>query len=478
MNFKRSFSINDQLTFARLSGDFNLIHLDYVHSRRTMIGEPIVHGINLLLWALDCWLNINKNVVKINGLEVQFNKFVGIEEQVEFVLEPATDNQVVIKIEHLGDVKLKIRLSFNICNKHKSFGFGSGHLLDNVSSARVGRNEIISANGNVPLSFNATAFSKIYPSLLPCIGESFIAILLATSRVVGMRCPGQNSLYCELQINKKDKLKLKSLEFQVRSFDDRFQLATIDLFSPGYEGILKAFLLSETCRQESYSEISMHVQKEIFKGQRALVVGGSRGLGEVTAKLLAAGGAEVKLTYNSGSSDADAVTNEICDGGGVASSMHFDVLEPTPLCKASIESTNENWKPTHLYYFATPHITVSNSKKLSQELINKYTNFYLTGFIATLERFRGPDLSFVFYPSTTYVEKTPKGLSEYASIKSAGEKLCVSLDKKESKVTYYFARLPRLATDQTTSHLSLSAPSATKYMLDQLLSATCQTTGS
>src|SRR5438552_7424986 len=43
----------DQRAFARLSGDFNPVHQDPVAARRTVAGEPIVHGVHLLLRALE-----------------------------------------------------------------------------------------------------------------------------------------------------------------------------------------------------------------------------------------------------------------------------------------------------------------------------------------------------------------------------------------------------------------------------------------
>ena len=47
------FTPADQQAFARLSGDFNPIHLDPVAARLVAAGAPIVHGVNLLLRALD-----------------------------------------------------------------------------------------------------------------------------------------------------------------------------------------------------------------------------------------------------------------------------------------------------------------------------------------------------------------------------------------------------------------------------------------
>ena len=49
----RRFTINDQRDFAQLSGDWNPIHVDPIQARRLLFGEPVVHGIHLVLWALE-----------------------------------------------------------------------------------------------------------------------------------------------------------------------------------------------------------------------------------------------------------------------------------------------------------------------------------------------------------------------------------------------------------------------------------------
>ena len=69
---------------------------------------------------------------------------------------------------------------------------------------------------------------------------------------------------------------------------------------PGFQGELHAILRPKPCRQTAAVELARLVGKDEFSGQRAVVIGGSRGLGEVTAKLLALGGADVSITYHLG----------------------------------------------------------------------------------------------------------------------------------------------------------------------------------
>ena len=49
----RTFTEADQMRFADVSGDRNPMHLDALKARRTQAGVPVVHGVHLLLWALD-----------------------------------------------------------------------------------------------------------------------------------------------------------------------------------------------------------------------------------------------------------------------------------------------------------------------------------------------------------------------------------------------------------------------------------------
>lgn len=62
-------------------------------------------------------------------------------------------------------------------------------------------------------------------------------------------------------------------------------------------------------------------------GKSALVTGGSRGIGAVIAKKLAAQGAAVTLTYAASSGAADAVAQEIIDAGGQARAIAADARE-------------------------------------------------------------------------------------------------------------------------------------------------------
>ena len=49
----RTFDRKAQDDFAFFSLDRNPIHLDAIQARRTQAGQPVVHGMHAVLWALD-----------------------------------------------------------------------------------------------------------------------------------------------------------------------------------------------------------------------------------------------------------------------------------------------------------------------------------------------------------------------------------------------------------------------------------------
>ena len=79
----------------------------------------------------------------------------------------------------------------------------------------------------------------------------------------------------------------------------------------GVSGSVQAFLRSPPVVQASLSDISKLVAPTEFAGSIALIIGGSRGLGALTAKIIAAGGGKVIVTYAIGRKEAMQLAEEI-----------------------------------------------------------------------------------------------------------------------------------------------------------------------
>lgn len=77
-------------------------------------------------------------------------------------------------------------------------------------------------------------------------------------------------------------------------------------------------------------------------GQRALVTGGSRGIGAATARMLARCGADVAITYRSRRADADVVAAEVI-ASGRRSSVHRVELADRKNVDAAVDRIASDW---------------------------------------------------------------------------------------------------------------------------------------
>lgn len=74
----------------------------------------------------------------------------------------------------------------------------------------------------------------------------------------------------------------------------------------------------------------------------ALVTGGSRGLGRAVCRQLAADGMPVIINYQSNKEAAEEIRNEICENGGVAELLQFDVSDID-----AVDSALLDWENRH-----------------------------------------------------------------------------------------------------------------------------------
>lgn len=80
---------------------------------------------------------------------------------------------------------------------------------------------------------------------------------------------------------------------------------------------------------------------EGLSGKRALVTGGSRGIGAAVVRRLVAEGVAVAVNYRSSGSDADALVDELVAQGGRAVALQADVSDPAacgPLVTRAVEA--------------------------------------------------------------------------------------------------------------------------------------------
>ena len=447
----RAFNMADQIRFADISGDRNPMHLDAIQARRTQAGMPAVHGIHLLLWALDTLARASGGQQPIRRLTAHFNRFVAVGETVEVV--PAKRNEansrfdLVLDLAVAGLTVAQVLIGFGEPTRTAEAPF-CGAIFAPTEPCDLTFEQMEGRSGKLAFASAPEAVADMFPAAAGWLGPRRLAALAASSFLVGMVCPGLHSIYRSLVVDTCDGQDPEpALSFRAVPADPRFRMVRLAISGGGLSGTIESLFRVPPVPQASSSEFMGLVGPTEFAGSRVLVVGGSRGLGEVAAKLLAAGGAETVITYRVGKAEADAVARDICAAGGVCKALAYDV---GTAAEPQLEALGT--APTHAYYFATPTIFRAQSALFVRARLDAFLDTYVDGFLnlALALRERRSDVA-LFYPSSEFVAERPSGMIEYAMAKAAGETLCSEMNLRWAPLHVTVERLPRLRTDQTAS---------------------------
>lgn len=449
----RVFTLKDQLDFAEFSGDKNPIHINSLEARRTIAGQCIVHGINSLLWALDTF--VFSTGLTFSSCKAKFQNSVFLNETIDCFWNEESNklslvsNSIVlcsIRLE-LGPVKKVDSMQIPICKTRE------------VPEARSFK-ECVSLQ-TVPLSFfgNPEMAKQLFPSFFAEYGKAAVCDLALISEIVGMQVPGLNSLFLSVQANFLENKDAKF--FRIEKSDSRYGTMELAITASTIRGLAQVVFRPSPQKSKSIDELSKHVKKGEFKNVNALIIGGSRGLGEMIAKLIACGGGKSVITYNSGLGEATRLKNEITSHGEMC-----DILQ------LSVGKNNNVLDPykgfNQLYYFATPKIFGKRSLGFNETLYNTFVEVYVKGFAKVCDKLiLGTEYLAVFYPSSIAIEKPLASLEEYIAAKLEGEEFCKKLNNKTNMAVYY-PRLPRIDTDQTLSLIKAISADPVEVLLPHL----------
>jgi hypothetical protein len=444
----RTFTPADVQAFAAVSGDWNPAHVDALAARRLIAGGPIVHGVHVLLWALDA-TGPGPGLARVR---CTFRQPVRVGEHASARVAAG-----VLAIQSGGRDGLEATVDW----AEAAPGGGGGGVPARAAP-------VLRAAGDLEAAAGATAvasgdLSALFPALAARVPMGQLAALVSVSRLVGMQCPGRFSILRALDLRFDGRAVGPTLSWRVARFDPRFSSVRLEVAADGLLGTVEAFLAPPPAVQPGTAELADAVEPGAFAGARALVVGGSRGLGEVAAKLLARGGADVRATWREGAEDARRVCDDIRAAGFRAEPLRLDVLAP------DVPAEVVGFRPTHLLYFATPHIALAESARLQPELLRGYVACYVEGFVRLVETLAADGASLVaFYPSTAALDQIQPRALEYASAKAAGEAACRHLERLYPAVRIVVRRLPRVRTDATATVMPVEAAEAAAVMRDVL----------
>lgn len=462
----RTFSRAEVAEFALLSGDHNPLHVDPLGARRTQFGECVVHGVLSSLWVLEEAI-LHYPSATWRHLQVQFLGPVRLEVPVHLLVASVSGDAVSFEIRDRTRVLIRIEIGLG-----QPGGVARGmiplssELPPKETPCSPGFPDLRGLGGAVSLYWNPEFGNRLFPRLSRSCPLEILAALSASTRIVGMKVPGDHSIYVGPTLDLSTGGDgTDQLRYAVSKVSPATGLVYLEL-SGAMPGRLRAMRRHPPAPQKTLEEIRQLVPSDRFAGRRVLIVGGSRGLGETAAKILAAGGATVALTYHMGEADASRVGAEIRACGWPVSYFQLDVTNSD--FELALPNGASNFD--HVCYFATPPIADGDGEVFDERLFARFHAIYVAAFTrlgnqlgrSTNGRFH------LFLASTVAVESPPLRSLEYAAAKASAEACARWLAARYGEARIHIARFPRLETDQTVSYLSRAEHDAAETVLREL----------
>ena len=323
--------------------------------------------------------------------------------------------------------------------------------------------------GTLPLQVDVELLRKLFPVLANRFSLDQLAILLASTQLVGMVCPGFHSVFLGVKLSfvELQSGTLQGLTYEVVKWEPRHRLMHIAIQSANSSGILECLSPKPGQAEANISVMEKLVTPGEFSGQRALIVGGSRGIGEVATKLISAGGGAVFITYMMGQQEADQIVGEARVRGRIADASRYDVLQPKRI------ENPPNGLFTHVYYCASPRIVANSSGQFNATLFDMYMSYYCSGLLKFMCQNRDylAEKAVIVIPSTVFIEQPDDRFAEYTAAKQLAEEMAKHVFQQVFNLRLVIKRLLRLRTDQIQGFSAADAEDPVPYVMDLVRSA-------
>ena len=99
---EKTFTSDDQRLFALVSADRNPMHMDPIAARRLLTGRQVVHGIHILITAIEYWKN-DDDAFPVS-IACDFSNPVSIGDKVVFTQNAQNDNEVTLEAKVNGNL--------------------------------------------------------------------------------------------------------------------------------------------------------------------------------------------------------------------------------------------------------------------------------------------------------------------------------------------------------------------------------------
>jgi 3-oxoacyl-[acyl-carrier protein] reductase len=357
INISIEFTITQNMieSFARLTGDYNSMHMDVEVARKSRFRQTIVHGMLPFSFLSVIQLKFPKHLIIFKQLSGHFNKPVYVDDVIS----------LNISLKHKGDNLYSFQGQWNRMENSEILMLAKGSLEvseintciveDAVGNKRNSllltpttenqytiqdledQHEILAFSVSVDLVEQyannvLTPVSEV--EKIPQLCPNLLSTLLL-STMVGMRLPGRYATFTRFSVAFTQNLALQQ-EYNLYASLDKVSVeaehisASCEIRSKDdlhASGNFEVVVNSPPKTMLTCSQIKKDAMDFGISGKVALVTGASRGIGETTTKLFAMHGVKTVVCYFRGQNDAEAIVRDIIEENGEAFAVQCDLTD-------------------------------------------------------------------------------------------------------------------------------------------------------
>lgn len=390
---KQYINFKDNVSFSKLTGDYNKIHINKKFARKFFFKYCIAHGVNVVAICLSKFLQKNKNNnFFISKIKVKFFNYIEIGEDFNIYL---FKNSIIVKNEI--NKKLEINVNYIKYPKKK---------LRNRTKLKSGK----------------YFFNNLQ-------NQDLITELLNLSKKIGTKLIGNGSLFLNICVNAHNNKKKKNVIKRLNKNAFNYYLN-----SKAYS--INALIINlQPYKNDKIKLPIVKKYKRYLKDKSILIFGSNGILGSFTKNYFAKYKSSLYLVNKTNTKSKKSFIKNYS-----FNSPNFYKL------KRILKITC----PDYIFYFISPKIMKSDAKKINSKLYNLYKYYYVTLFSKMLEIVKKFNKKiYIFYPSTVALNekiRSYKYSNEYKITKYLGEKICKK--KKTKNIIPIFYRIGQIKSPQ------------------------------
>lgn len=437
------FDKNKQKNFYKLSMDNNPIHLKSNYAKFFFDNKKVVYGVLIILETLSFLQK--KEIENIKIAKFEFFNPIYVGDTAEVNIYRQKDLRIIIKVKNIICSQITLSLK-KVPLKY---------LYNNIyygNNLKLKKNIIIKIKN---LKKNLYKYSKI--------DKGIINDLFIISYFVGGVFPGHGSIISSIEFykvkNYEKSKKKENFDFYLKYKNKNFNFYIINFIGENfYKILIHKLKVSKKIKKTDFEKL---IKKNEFKNTKNLVIGGTRGLGLITTKILLAGNGQVYTTYRK-------------DKKNLEKDLENFKYNKKNFIKLNILSNN-NYKELNktdaknIFYFPTPKIFIKKNNQYDDQNFNNFNKYYIKEFYKLCEYYENKKKNVkIFYPSSTSVLNRPLSMTEYSMSKMSSEILIQDINRSFEYVDIFSCRLPRMDTDQTVNATGIKSINPLKKMLTEI----------